>query len=167
VRKLLKMILGILVLAVIPSPSSARTLWQDTVVGMSPNDVIKLYPDSRQTVVDGVDSLIKMERITIFNSNFLVVFGFKNAKLFRVELSASDMLNSRDLKNPSLVYLQLSDELTKRYGVPINIDKSLLVDAESKYFLSNGISVSLKYMKIKSSLISINYSLSTGGENAL
>lgn len=163
----LKTIIFISTLFLIPVPSSASTLWQDTNVGMSPSDVVKLYPDCRSTVRDGNDLLVKGEQITIFKSKFLVVFEFKKSKLFRVGLLSTDMLNKEELQNPLLVYLQVTGELVKRYGQPIKVDRSSVLESESKFFTSNGISVRLNYSKITSSSISIDYISSIGGENAL
>lgn len=150
------------------TPAFAQTLWQNTNVGMSQADVMKLYPDTKSVTMSGKESLIKSEPITLFGAPFLVSFKFDRGKLFQVRMQAMNSGERQPLTNPMVTYMQVSDELIKRYGLPTEADTSSVITSESKSFLKDGVSIQLNYMQVASmTSISIEYTSSTGGENLL
>lgn len=159
-----------MVAATFSFPASSQTLWQGASVGMTKAEVVKIYPDARPILYDGQDKLVKTEPVSIFNVPFLVSFQFNNEKLYKVRIQASNRKNNMIMKNPRKTYLQVSDELLKRYGRPNKEQKSSFIANESQYFLVDGVSIKLNYMEIpssSSSSISVEYEYLIGGENPL
>lgn len=150
------------------APASAETLWQNTSVGMSPTDVMNLYPDTKPTTLSGNEALIKSGRVTIFDTAFLVSFEFNTEKLFRVNLSASNISDNNALSSPLVTYKLVANELIKRYGRPNKVQTDSVIAGETQYFLKDGVSIKLNYMQFDTyKSISIRYESSTGGENPL
>jgi hypothetical protein len=150
------------------TPALAQPLWQNTNVGMSESDVIKLYPDAKPVTMSGKEVLIKTEPMTVFGAPFTVAFQFDGEKLYQVRMQAMNTGDQNPLPNPMLTYMQVSDELIKRYGQPIKVDTSSLITSESKYFLNDGVSIKLNYMQMPSlASVSIEYESSVGGDNPL
>lgn len=150
------------------TPGFAQALWQNRYSGMSLADVMKLYPDAKSVTMSGKEALIKTDPIVVVGVPFTVSFEFNSEKLFRVRMRATNSRDRRPFANPMITYIQVSDELIKRYGRPIKFDRSSAINAESKYFLNSGISIRLNYMQISSmASISVEYDSSVGGEKPL
>lgn len=154
--------------AALAAPLSAQTLWQDMTVGMAESEVLKKYPDARSITVGGKEALATKDPVSLFGAPFNVIFQFAGGKLYEVRLQAMNFGSMRPLENPLLTYMQVSNELIKRYGQPSRVNKSSLMTSETKYFLKDGVSIELNYMKSDSMAgVSITYESSVGGDNPL
>lgn len=89
---ILRIFVFVVALVMMPVPTNATTLWQDTIVGMSPADVINLHPDCLSKTPDVNEFIIKSERVEIFKGKFLVIFKFAKSKLVSVKLLSTDSL---------------------------------------------------------------------------
>lgn len=96
-----------------------QSLWQMTSVGMSIEQVHKLYPEANllesspnNTYPNGSVELLKLNEINIVRNPFSVAFCFKEQKLFQV------IIKSRNVDKQSIY--ELYTVLTSKYGKPIN-----------------------------------------------
>jgi hypothetical protein len=94
--------------------SSDKTLWGLAEYGMTPAQILKVFPDAQPADTDTEESpdiLISISSIRISNTEFAVKFIFKNERLKMVRLKSKETSNSE--------ITHLAGLLTENYGEPV------------------------------------------------
>jgi hypothetical protein len=163
----------------VSSAASSQTLWQNTKVGMSPEEVKTLYPAALGPKVPYGGESMSENDVSIFGQLFDVLFQFQDHKLRQVSVSSgsgyASSLLGQHLDNPAVEYLEISEELTKKYGAPVYTHDSNAFKMLTKEddFLSNGVSIRLTYMDTTALtangdiFVSITYEPANGGNAPL
>jgi hypothetical protein len=148
-------------------------LWNGTKVGMSEAELYALLPCKPSVMIDGDQVVIGKSPTLIFGQSFFTTFNFRNHHLYKVSLQSDAFSAPATTRNLQLTYQNVTDELTKKYGRPVNFNDSAgggirVVETD---FLNNGLSVRATWIdvvaSIASSSISITYESSAGGPNPL
>lgn len=116
--KLLRVIVAALAISV-QLPSSAQTLWKDSVYGMTEVEVMKVNPSAVKTkkgssLPNGAVQTLEVQNIEIVKRKFTAGFYFKDQKLNQITLSLNKGSNTLDASSKwDELYLALSAKYGK------------------------------------------------------
>ena len=137
--------------ALIAAPASAQELWQDTEVGMTPDQIRRVHPNARppaerSTLRNGATCELEIPDYEVGGMAFRVCFYTRSSHLIQV------MLSSEAPTEPQ--FQTMADLLRARYGREVSTDtencrpnRSLRLCSYG-WLLPSGTNVSILYMDV-------------------
>ena len=101
----------------------AQTLWRETVVGMSPDEVRKLVPEAEPpagkagVLADGAVEILRVSQFELLGERFAASFYFKDEKLAQVTLA---LQGEKSFPAALSTFDSLSEALRTKYGSEIS-----------------------------------------------
>ena len=152
--------LGLTIL-LLSTTSSSQPLWNGTIKGMAPKDVIESvqgaeYTDSGGRLANGATVAVSIPDFTVVNNSFEVRFFFKNDALVQVTLHLN---GERPYGHAKVVFNSLVQVLRSKYGDEVSFQERENDRAVATWMTKDNVNVDLYLASLgqKNSILNLNY----------
>ena len=168
--RMLLLSLSVNLAVALPLAATAQVpLWNGTTAGMTEQELSSKVPCSHTSWTNGEETMFGSAPVTLYGSPFFSAFKFRDHHLYQVLLQSKSYGLIDKMENSDIVFSEITDELTRKYGNPVKVtDSTMGLRLQEHDFLNAGLSVRAIYMGEPASTTSITYESSSGGsENSL